>query len=108
MSELVLVTGGTGKTGRRVAQRLAGRGVGVRIGSRAGTPPFDRTEPAAEIGAVVGREIRYVPVSVDEYAEAATAIMSPEEARAMATPGRLPTRPHDRVDLAVVVGDKDG
>ena len=45
MSELVLVTGGTGKTGRRVAQRLADRGVGVRIGSRSGTPPFDWTDP---------------------------------------------------------------
>jgi uncharacterized protein YbjT (DUF2867 family) len=37
----ILVLGGTGKTGRRVAQRLADKGVPVRIGSRAGTPPFD-------------------------------------------------------------------
>lgn len=36
-----LVIGGTGKTGRRVAQKLADRGTKVRIGSRAGTPPFD-------------------------------------------------------------------
>ena len=36
-----LVVGGTGKTGRRVAQRLAARGVPVRVGSRSGTPPFD-------------------------------------------------------------------
>ncbi|MEV4490742.1 NmrA family transcriptional regulator [Micromonospora coxensis] len=40
-----LVLGGTGKTGRRVATRLAARGVPHRIGSRAGTPPFDWTKP---------------------------------------------------------------
>lgn len=40
-----LVLGGTGKTGRRVATRLAARGVPHRIGSRAGTPPFDWTDP---------------------------------------------------------------
>jgi uncharacterized protein YbjT (DUF2867 family) len=31
-NQLILVTGGTGKTGRRTAQRLAERGVPVRIG----------------------------------------------------------------------------
>ena len=36
-----LVLGGTGKTGRRVAERLAARGLPARIGSRSGTPPFD-------------------------------------------------------------------
>ena len=36
-----LVLGGTGKTGRRIAQRLAARGVPTRVGSRGGQPPFD-------------------------------------------------------------------
>jgi uncharacterized protein YbjT (DUF2867 family) len=36
-----LVLGGTGKTGRRVAERLEARGLPVRIGSRFGEPPFD-------------------------------------------------------------------
>jgi uncharacterized protein YbjT (DUF2867 family) len=36
-----LVLGGTGKTGRRVAERLMARGVPTRIGSRSGAPPFD-------------------------------------------------------------------
>ena len=36
-----LVLGSRGKTGRRVAERLTARGVPVRLGSRAGTPPFD-------------------------------------------------------------------
>ncbi|GAA3725211.1 NmrA family NAD(P)-binding protein [Salinactinospora qingdaonensis] len=37
----ILVIGGTGKTGRRVAQRLKARDVPVRIGSRSGEPAFD-------------------------------------------------------------------
>ncbi len=37
----VLVLGGTGKTGRRVAAGLEARGIPVRIGSRGATPPFD-------------------------------------------------------------------
>jgi uncharacterized protein YbjT (DUF2867 family) len=36
-----LVLGGTGTTGRRVVERLAGRGVPTRVGSRGGDPRFD-------------------------------------------------------------------
>ncbi len=36
-----LVLGATGKTGRRVAQRLEARGVSVRLGSRSAEPRFD-------------------------------------------------------------------
>ncbi|MGC1815115.1 MAG: SDR family NAD(P)-dependent oxidoreductase, partial [Solirubrobacterales bacterium] len=36
-----LVLGGTGKTGRRVVDRLTERGLPVRVGSRSGSPPFD-------------------------------------------------------------------
>jgi uncharacterized protein YbjT (DUF2867 family) len=39
-----LVLGGTGKTGRRVVERLASRSVPTRVGSRAGDPPFDGGE----------------------------------------------------------------
>lgn len=42
----ILVTGGTGKTGRRVVQRLQARGLPVRVGSRAGDPPFQWHEPS--------------------------------------------------------------
>lgn len=42
----ILVTGGTGKTGRRVVQRLQARGLPVRIGSRAGDPPFEWHDPS--------------------------------------------------------------
>jgi uncharacterized protein YbjT (DUF2867 family) len=36
-----LVLGGTGKTGRRVVDRLEVRGLPVRVGSRSAEPPFD-------------------------------------------------------------------
>src|SRR5262249_6019199 len=39
--ELTLVVGGTGKTGRRVAERLEKLGVAVRNGSRSSQPAFD-------------------------------------------------------------------
>ncbi len=37
----ILILGGTGKTGRRLAERLTAKGIPVRIGSRNGTPSFD-------------------------------------------------------------------
>ena len=37
----ILVLGGTGKTGRRVVERLAARGLPTRVGARSGEPPFD-------------------------------------------------------------------
>ncbi|MEM7329245.1 MAG: NAD(P)H-binding protein [Pseudomonadota bacterium] len=39
--DLTLVLGGTGKTGRRVADRLKTKGLNVRIGSRSAVPAFD-------------------------------------------------------------------
>ncbi|WP_143831794.1 NmrA family transcriptional regulator [Nocardiopsis sp. CNR-923] len=39
--ERVLVTGGTGMTGRRVTDLLKQRGVDTRVGSRSGSPRFD-------------------------------------------------------------------
>lgn len=41
----ILLTGGTGKTGRRVADRLTKLGKSIRIGSRNGNTPFDWEEP---------------------------------------------------------------
>jgi len=40
-SQITLILGGTGKTGRRVTDRLSVRGLPVRIGSRSSTPTFD-------------------------------------------------------------------
>lgn len=43
---ITLVLGGTGKTGRRVVERLRARGVSVRVGSRSATLPFEWQDQA--------------------------------------------------------------
>src|SRR5262245_40529742 len=40
-NESMLVVGGTGKTGRRVAERLRRLGLPLRVGSRSARPAFD-------------------------------------------------------------------
>jgi uncharacterized protein YbjT (DUF2867 family) len=45
-TQTTLVLGGTGKTGRRVVERLTARGLPTRVGSRSGEPPFDWEDPA--------------------------------------------------------------
>jgi uncharacterized protein YbjT (DUF2867 family) len=55
-----LVLGGTGKTGRRVVERLAARGVPVRVGSRSGEPPFDWEDRATWAPALDGVGSVYV------------------------------------------------
>lgn len=44
-SKTILVIGGTGKTGRRVAERLTAQGLPVRVGSRNAEPPFVWEDP---------------------------------------------------------------
>jgi uncharacterized protein YbjT (DUF2867 family) len=56
----ILVLGGTGKTGRRVAERLRARGLPVRIGSRAATPPFEWDDPSTWDDALRGATGAYV------------------------------------------------
>ena len=58
--DLALVLGGTGKTGRRVVQRLTGRGLRVRIGSRSGGVPFDWADRATWAPALDGVHAVYV------------------------------------------------
>jgi uncharacterized protein YbjT (DUF2867 family) len=55
-----LVLGGTGKTGRRVVQRLEARGIPVRLGTPSATPPFDWTDEAAWPAALDGVGSVYV------------------------------------------------
>jgi uncharacterized protein YbjT (DUF2867 family) len=56
----VLVLGGTGKTGRRVAERLAARREPTRIGSRSGVPPFDWDAPETWAPVLDGVHAAYV------------------------------------------------
>ncbi|HEX8548762.1 MAG TPA: NmrA family transcriptional regulator [Cytophagaceae bacterium] len=46
MSKKILVLGGTGKSGRRVAQRLQDLKIPIRLGSRDGQPAFNWDEPS--------------------------------------------------------------
>jgi uncharacterized protein YbjT (DUF2867 family) len=55
-----LVLGGTGKTGRRVVQRLEARGIPVRLGTPSATPPFDWTNEATWPAALDGVGSVYV------------------------------------------------
>ncbi|MFE4383987.1 NmrA family transcriptional regulator [Streptomyces cyaneofuscatus] len=77
----VLVTSGTGKTGRRVAERLAALGVPVRAGSRAGEVPFDWEDESGWAAALDGTEAAYVAYYPD--------LAVPGAAGAMAAFGRV-------------------
>ena len=60
-----LVLGGNGKTGRRVVERLKTRDIPVRIGSRAGEPPFDWENPETWAGALDGMDTVYITFQPD-------------------------------------------
>jgi uncharacterized protein YbjT (DUF2867 family) len=62
---LTLVLGGTGKTGRRVVERLAARGVPVRIGSRTGRPAFDWDDRSGWAAALQGVSAVYIAYAPD-------------------------------------------
>ena len=79
----ILVIGGTGKTGRRVAERLTARGVPVRIGSRTAQPPFDWDDPATWPAAIAGTSAAYVAFAPD--------LALPGAAAAVSTVARLAT-----------------
>lgn len=62
---LTLIIGGTGKTGRRVAQRLQERGLAVRIGSRGSETRFDWNDTSTWAPALEGVDAVYVTYSPD-------------------------------------------
>lgn len=55
-----LILGGTGKTGRRVAERLQARGLPVRIGSRAAALPFDWQKEKTWLPVIQGVRAAYI------------------------------------------------
>ncbi|MFD3531751.1 NmrA family transcriptional regulator [Streptomyces sp. NPDC058664] len=77
----ILVTSASGKTGRRVAERLGARGATVRAGSRTGTTPFDWEDPATWAPALRGADAAYVAYYPD--------LAAPGAVEAMSTFGRL-------------------
>jgi len=79
-----LVLGGTGKTGRRVAERLERGGHAIRVGSRSNAPAFDWEDRATWAGALDGTGAAYIsyypdlavpgaPEAVGEFTEQAVA-----------------------------------
>ncbi|RWM87073.1 MAG: NmrA family transcriptional regulator [Mesorhizobium sp.] len=56
----ILILCGTGKTGRRLADRLTAQGLPIRIGSRSGTPSFDWENKATWAPALDGVGAVYI------------------------------------------------
>ncbi|MFF3124976.1 NmrA family transcriptional regulator [Streptomyces sp. NPDC057908] len=81
--ETVLVTSGTGKTGRRVVERLAARGVVVRAGSRSAEVRFDWADESGWAPALRGADAAYVTYYPD--------LAAPGAPEAMAAFGRIAT-----------------
>ncbi len=65
MTNKTLVIGGTGKTGRKVVEKLQALNQGVRIGSRKANPPFDWQKPDTWPAALEGIEKVYVTFQPD-------------------------------------------
>ena len=61
----VLVLGGTGKTGRRIAKGLEARDVPVRIGSRTAAPPFEWNDEETWDACLEGVEAAYITYAPD-------------------------------------------
>ncbi len=63
--QLTLVLGGTGKTGRRVADRLQRRGIPTRIASRSAEPSFDWDDSNTWDAALEGVKAAYLTYAPD-------------------------------------------
>ncbi|MEM8556242.1 MAG: NAD(P)H-binding protein [Bacteroidota bacterium] len=61
----ILVIGGTGKTGRRIVDRLRTRGHAVRVGSRSATPRFDWNDETTWDAALEGTSAAYITYAPD-------------------------------------------
>ncbi|WP_378183998.1 NmrA family NAD(P)-binding protein [Aquimarina sp. SS2-1] len=60
MDSNILIIGGTGKTGRRVAEQLKNKGIEPRIGSRNASPAFDWDDKDTWVDALLGIKKMYV------------------------------------------------
>jgi nucleoside-diphosphate-sugar epimerase len=60
ITNTTLIIGGTGKTGRRVAEQLKARQQPVRIASRSGPVSFDWTDPSTWAAAVRDVHAAYI------------------------------------------------
>lgn len=69
---LILVLGGTGKTGRRIAERLDAQGFRTRIGSRSALPSFDWNNESNWDDSLTGVDAVYINYSPDLAVPGAT------------------------------------
>ena len=76
----IVVLGASGKTGRRIVERLRARALPVRPGSRSAHPPFDWEDPTTWAPALEGASAAYVSYFPDLAAPGA-----PEAVAALAT-----------------------
>lgn len=63
--DLTLILGGTGKTGRRVAERLKAKGHTVRVGSRSAVPAFDWNNEKGWEASLNGATAAYITYAPD-------------------------------------------
>lgn len=73
---VTLVLGGTGKTGRRVAERLIDRGINTRVGSRTAKLPFDWDDQSGWKAALDGVSAVYITYAPDLAIPGATDAIS--------------------------------
>ncbi|WP_285664797.1 NmrA family transcriptional regulator [Actinorhabdospora filicis] len=83
-TDLILVTGATGKTGRRVTERLEGLGLPVRKASRSAEIPFDWDAPETWDAALAGVGKVYLAYSPDAGFPGAAEIVGAFAERAVA------------------------
>jgi uncharacterized protein YbjT (DUF2867 family) len=81
----ILVLGGTGKTGRRVVQRLQAAGRPVRVGTPSATPPFDWDDQSTWAPALEGVGSVYVTYYPDVAIPGAAAAVGAFAELAVAT-----------------------
>jgi uncharacterized protein YbjT (DUF2867 family) len=81
----ILVLGGTGKTGRRVVQRLQAAGRPVRVGTPSATPPFDWDDQSTWAPALEGVGSVYVTYYPDVAIPGAAAAIGAFAELAVAT-----------------------
>lgn len=82
--QTILVTGGTGKTGRRIVERLAALPVTVRVGSRTAEPRFDWDDAATWDASLQGVDAVYIAYQPDLAVPGAVDVMRAFIGRAMA------------------------
>lgn len=76
MQTPILVIGATGKTGRRVVERLEKRNIPTRKASRRSATPFDWEDPSTWPAALTGSTTAYVAYTPDLAVPSAYAVMA--------------------------------